>query len=145
MCAAIEYHEENDNPNTLQNICNQYNISQSEYRSVKQIADILKDSDAVDRVRFPGNLNTNYLRTDMSKKIIKAAYQIQEIRGANDLNEKIKNGSYSENIVKEINQMRNAGVPDYLLSFYYNNSKIFNAGLINSVKNAILTIYKGGQ
>ena len=148
MCAVIEYHEIDDGPNVseetktmvFENLCKQYNIKNKDIESVKKMATILKDSDAIDRVRFPGNLDANYLRTDVSKQLVKAAYQLQEIRATNELNSNISNGKYSKEIVDEIAQLRDINIPDFLLNYYY---KYQTKGVRNYINQIIQGGYNG--
>ena len=148
MCAVIEYHEIDDGPNVseetktmvFENLCKQYNIKNKDIESVKKMATILKDSDAIDRVRFPGNLDANYLRTDVSKQLVKAAYQLQEIRATNELNSNISNGTYPKEIVDEIAQLRDINIPDFLLNYYY---KYQTKGVRNYINQIIQGGYNG--
>lgn len=63
ISAAIGIHEMNDE-SQLQSLFDKYNIPASERESLTKICNILKDADAIDRTRFPGNLDEKYLRTE---------------------------------------------------------------------------------
>lgn len=79
--AAIELHEL-DEVKYFDDICNKYKIPEYKRDSLSKITNILKDADALDRTRFFGNLDPNFLRTNTSQNLIKAAFQLQEVRNA---------------------------------------------------------------
>lgn len=117
--AAIEYHAYDGDFNK---ILNKYGVKGQNRVSATKIANILKDADALDRARFPGNLNENRLRTDISKQLIKSSHQLQELRGKNFLNETfIENVNANLSDVNTIQFLRNKGVSDYEISFWINN------------------------
>lgn len=66
-------------------ICKKYNIEDQEY-AIK-LMEILKDADALDRVRLDvnlpfvvkTNLDAKYLRTDTAKKLINISYQLENL------------------------------------------------------------------
>ena len=66
----------------LKKLCNKYGVDDREYEKVKQISTILKDADALDRVRFicGNSLNPKFLRTKTAKKesMIEFAKNINE-------------------------------------------------------------------
>lgn len=99
------------------NICRKYSIPMDDIMDVKEIADILKDADAIDRTRFINNLNVNYFRNkDLANSLVKTSYQMQEIRGKVELDKILAEGTSLDKIQK-INLYRNKGVPDYLIDF----------------------------
>ena len=99
------------------NICRKYSIPMDDIMDVKEIADILKDADAIDRTRFINNLNVNYFRNkDLANSLVKTSYQMQEIRGKLELDKILAEGTSLDKIQK-INLYRNKGVPDYLIDF----------------------------
>lgn len=85
--AAIELHEVKDyDVNKISDICEKYKINKESQLSLFKIRDALKDADALDRTRFAtGNLDPNQLRTNISKDLIKASFQLQEIRGSKQI------------------------------------------------------------
>lgn len=54
----------------LEEMCNKYNVRKEDFEVVIQIAEILKDADALDRMRFVSgnNLDSRFLRTSTAKK-----------------------------------------------------------------------------
>ena len=116
--SMIEYHAIPDNPDELTKIFNKYGVPIEDRASAEKLALILKDADALDRTRFPGNLDERYLRTDSSKKLIEASYQVQELRGTKYLNE--TNLDDRDRMV--IKELREEGVSDYELAFWIKNS-----------------------
>lgn len=113
--AAIEYHAMPDG--TITEVLDKYNIPSDQRESVTKIANILKDADALDRARFPGNLDPQFLRTDTSKTMLKANYQIQELRGKYYLD----NTQFDTTTKEVIDSLRNSGVSDYEISFWLKN------------------------
>ena len=138
ISAIIEFHDAPDTKEALLNILKKYNIAESNYVNVYQIASILKDADALDRVRFPGNLNINYLRNDIAIKLIKASYQIQEIRAGKDLSERINSNSLSEKEINTIHSLEEKNVPKYLLEYWYKYRQ-------KSTYNMIAKMINGGK
>lgn len=112
--AAIEYHAVNDDVETWNSIMKKYNISESDRESATKVAIALKDADALDRTRFPGNLNPQYLRTNSAQKFVKTSYQVQELRGTNEL-KKIRN---PQNIIP---MLQKKGFSNYEIAFWINN------------------------
>lgn len=78
----IDYHAIDDNEEKLKNIYKKYNVEEKEEYNL--LCKVLKDADALDRVRFNSNknyaLDPKYLRLEVSKTLI----------------------SYAERLVKEI-------------------------------------------
>lgn len=124
IAGLIEYHEMPDSVANFNQILNKYGIS--EYSEMfKELSDILKDADAIDRVRFPGNLDTNYLRNkELTEPLVKAACEIHEARGSEYLEKAMALG---DDYVKYIQTLRERGISDYEISFklkYRNQYKI---------------------
>ena len=108
---AIEYHVTKEeflgqvNEIKLKEICRKYDVNDKEFENVKQISEILKDADALDRTRFVSgsNLDSHYLRTKTAKKqtmidfarkineeyanqVINVNYHITQNRSSNKIN-----------------------------------------------------------
>ena len=116
--AAIEYHAIPDNQQDLENLLDKYHITKIDEREkTKKIANVLKDADALDRVRFPGNLDERYLRTDTSKEMVQALYQMHEIRGT----EYLKSLDLTPEWKTTIEYLQEKGVSDYELAFWLKN------------------------
>lgn len=141
IAAIIEYHEAADSKEAFDTIFNKYNIDKEEYDDIYNIATILKDADALDRVRFPGNLDSKYLRNDMAKNLIKSSYQLQEIRGTKEIENNIINGNYSKDDIDTIVALKEIGVPDYMTNFSYK----YNTNYVNNIINQIITMNSGGK
>ena len=118
MAAVIEYHEAGDSLDDINRIFNKYDISPTDVNDVYKIATILKDADALDRVRFPNNLKTEYLRNDLASQLVKSSYQIQELRAHENLSNDFLNNKYSPKEMDNIVALKESGVPDYLIYFY---------------------------
>lgn len=73
---AIEYHVIHEKAPgqvdeiKLRELCKEYGVNNNKFEEVKQISAILKDADALDRLRFVSgsNLDTTFLRTKTAKK-----------------------------------------------------------------------------
>ena len=141
IAAVIEYHEAADSKEAFDAIFNKYNLDRDEYDDIYNIATILKDADALDRVRFPGNLDSKYLRNDMAKDLIKSSYQLQEIRGTKEIENNIINGNYSKENINTIVALKENGVPDYMIDFSYK----YNTNYVNNIINQIININSGGK
>ena len=128
IAAVIEYHEASDTNADINRIFSKYNISNSDANDVYRIATILKDADALDRVRFPGNLNEKYLRNELATKLIKSSYQIQEIRGNKEMTDNMLEQKYTKEQLDNIVELKKLGVSDYLINFYnkYNTRNVYN-------------------
>ena len=112
--AAIELHEIDEGKcnydEVFNSVCNKYSIDASDKNSLRVISDILKDADALDRLRFTfGNLNPTLLRKEISLNLIKASCQLQEARGFSDVS-----GFRDQNVV---NILRQKGWSDYEISY----------------------------
>lgn len=137
IAAVIEYHEVGDSMTDVNRIFSKYNIDQNEYNDVFLMATILKDADALDRVRFPNNLNNEYLRNDLANKLVKSSYQIQELRAQNILTEDFLNNRYTQEEMDNIVALKESGVPDYLIYMY-------NRYGTQQVYQMIMQIIQGG-
>ena len=80
--AVIEEHEGKDE--TMDKLCQKYHISEEKKEYTKNLMAILKDADALDRVRLDFNLgimmtelNPEYLRTNTAKRLLNASYQLE--------------------------------------------------------------------
>lgn len=81
--AVVEAHEGKDKD--MIKICKKYNVNQEKMLYVLKLMAIIKDADALDRNRLdislPVNVTTvldpKYLRTDTSKRLLKASYQLK--------------------------------------------------------------------
>ena len=112
--AAIELHEIDEGKcnydEVFNSVCNKYSIDASDKNSLRVISDILKDADALDRLRFTfGNLDPTLLRKEISLNLIKASCQLQEARGFSDVS-----GFRDQNVV---NILRQKGWSDYEISY----------------------------
>lgn len=83
--ALIRAHEGFDDE--MDWVCDRFEIEESKREEVKRLMGILKDADALDRVRtdinFPiimmTDLKPQYLRTNTSKRFLDASYQLEEV------------------------------------------------------------------
>ena len=112
--AAIELHEIDEGKcnydEVFNSVCNKYSIDASDKNSLRVISDILKDADALDRLRFTfDNLDPTLLRKEISLNLIKASCQLQEARGFSDVS-----GFRDQNVV---NILRQKGWSDYEISY----------------------------
>lgn len=80
--AVVEAHEGKDE--AMDKICEKYHISEENLEYTKKLMRILKDADALDRVRLDYNtgilitdLNPKYLRTNTAKRLLNASYQLE--------------------------------------------------------------------
>ena len=93
ISTIIEFHE------TPRNVANadelfvamarKNGITDDQIPKVRQMADVLKDADALDRTRFinKARLNSDFLQYDISKQLIKFASSLQETYALYDLKE----------------------------------------------------------
>ena len=112
--AAIELHEIDEGKcnydEVFNGVCNKYSINASDKNSLRVISDILKDADALDRLRFTfGNLDPTLLRKEISLNLIKASCQLQEARGFTYVSR-----LRDQNVV---NILRQKGWSDYEISY----------------------------
>lgn len=96
ICAIIAYHEKEDDEQTLEDIFSTYQIRYEDRETLKLLCAIVKDADALDRVRFTNpvaTLNPEKLRLFESKLLINYARDLlskgREMREENSL--KIRN------------------------------------------------------
>ena len=80
--AVVAAHEGKDE--IMDKLCGKYHISEEDKGYTKKLMTILKDADALDRVRIDFNkgimitdLNPQYLRTDTAKRLLDASYQLE--------------------------------------------------------------------
>ena len=138
--AIIEYHEKADvvkngnnyymDYNPIREVCNKYGITnESDINTVLKIGNVLKDADALDRTRFPGNIDINYFRNKESLEYLNASYEIREGIAKQQLSESLNNNKYTDEEKNEIFKLINAEYPDFIVNFsskYYKNLK-FNS------------------
>ena len=73
--AICIYHSDDDS--RINEIANEQNITPNQMDRFIKLANILKDADALDRVRLKWDiLDTKYLRTEFAKRMVPAAYEI---------------------------------------------------------------------
>lgn len=126
--AAIIFHDDRTKGNSLQeiedigfkNITKKLNIREEEISRARKIGNILKDADALDRARFIEDtipIDERYLRTDISKKMIKVAMELHEAISLSELNLIINNESDSvkEQIKKYLEEMSPIRVKQFYL------------------------------
>lgn len=83
--AIVEAHEGKDKD--MRKICQKYKINEEKMDYVMQLMTVLKDADALDRVRLDLNLPImmqtdlapQYLRTNTSKRLLNASYQLETL------------------------------------------------------------------
>ena len=70
----------------MDKICEKYHINEENKEYTKKLMTILKDADALDRVRLDFNkgititdLNPKSLRTDTAKRLLNVSYQLEEL------------------------------------------------------------------
>ena len=86
ICASVDFHDEESSfEELLPTFTKKYHIKDSE--KYEKIAKILKDADALDRLRFigVGTLNVKYLNFEVSKSLIKLAALLNEKNAMNRL------------------------------------------------------------
>lgn len=85
--AIVEAHEGKDK--NMARICAKYKVKEEEKLLAIQLMTILKDADALDRVRLDANygvlmktdMDPKYLRTNTSKQLLNASYQLESLYG----------------------------------------------------------------
>ncbi len=83
--AIVEAHEGKDK--NMEKICEKYKISQENKEYTMKLMTIIKDADALDRVRLDHNstfrmetnLDPRYLRNDSAKQLLNASYQLETL------------------------------------------------------------------
>lgn len=80
--AVVEAHEGKDE--IMDKLCGKYHVGEEDKEYTKKLMTILKDADALDRVRLDLNkgiivtdLNPKYLRTDTAKRLLNASYHLE--------------------------------------------------------------------
>ena len=130
MQAIVEFHEQNDikklntgeyvsDDSALKVICGKYGITEkSDVEQIKSLGSILKDADALDRTRFPGNIDTNYFRNkEIALEYLNASYDIRESISSADLYQRLKSGNYSNEVINEVVTLVNNGYPEAVVDF----------------------------
>lgn len=130
MQAIVEFHEQNDikklntgeyvsDDSALKAICGKYGITEkSDVEQIKSLGSILKDADALDRTRFPGNIDTNYFRNkETALEYLNASYDIRESISSADLYQRLKSGNYSADVINEVVTLVNKGYPEAVVDF----------------------------
>lgn len=143
--AAIEYHSIPDSDIRLNEIFDKYNVASADRNMAEKIANALKDADALDRSRYPGNLDEKYLRTDTAKTLIEASHQLQEIKGKQFL-DNFLSGETTDIDRSIIEKLRENSVSDYEIAFWmqYNPSEVGGViGVWNEINNKIRSILGG--
>ena len=147
IAAIIECHEIDDDKHEFNKIFKRYKIPKKEREQILRLLYILKDADALDRTRFRNNLNTDYLRNRESLELVKTSYQMQEIRGNMDLNERIKNSQFTEDEIQQIEAYRLQKIPDYVIAHSFATYSIWGfrtaSEMINKWMNTSHGLAKG--
>ena len=114
--AAIIFHDDRTKGNSLKeiedigfsNIVDKLSIKKSDIIRARKIGDILKDADALDRARFNHYeipIDIRYLRTNISRQMVKLAMELHEAYSLDELNEYIKeNENLKEEILEQLNK-----------------------------------------
>lgn len=144
--AAIEYHAINDDKEMLLEIFKKYNVADADTEMAERIANALKDADALDRSRYPGNINIDYLRTDSAKSYVMAAHQLKEIKGKKFLDNYFTRdiGGADRELIQKL---RKSALSDYEIAFWiqYQPSQVGETiGAWQSINNKIQKILEQG-
>ncbi len=144
--AIIEFHEisKADEAKMFYQICHTYGITNNEDMDmVWNLGCILKDADALDRTRFPGNLNTQYFRTNLTHDMTLAAFQLREAIATQEINDFI-NSTTNESIKNELmNFMVNETCPRMIINFALKHINDYGRGF-NSITEYIEYIMRTG-
>lgn len=127
--AAIMFHDDRTKGETLKDIENngfnaiveRLKLSEELVGKTRKIGNILKDSDALDRARFVEDvcpIDETYLRTEISKRLIKFAMQLHEAYSIDELQKLLANEN--EEIKQEIEDYKNATSPIRAKNYYLN-------------------------
>ena len=108
-----------DVDNEFIKILNKYRIRE-EHQTLSIALSVLKDAIALTGTRFQRGLEVRNLKNDVSLDLVKTSYQIQEIIGKQRLEANIRAGKYSEYELKQIEQYRIEGVPEYIIFYSLN-------------------------
>lgn len=93
ISTIIEFHETPRNVSNVDELfiamARKNGITDDQIPRVRQMAEVLKDADALDRTRFinKARLNPDFLQYDVSKQLIKFASSLQETYAIHDLKE----------------------------------------------------------
>lgn len=93
ISTIIEFHETPRNVTNVNELfvamARKKGITDDQISKVRQMAEVLKDADALDRTRFINKerLNPNFLQYDISKQLVKFASSLQETYALQDLKE----------------------------------------------------------
>jgi len=128
--AAIIFHDDRTKGNSLQeiedigfkNIVEKLNIKEENIARARKIGNILKDADALDRARFIEDtipIDERYLRTEISKKLIKVAMELHEAISLEKL--KVVMDNESESVKEQIKKYLKEMSPIRVKQFYLCN------------------------
>lgn len=135
IAALIECHEIEDEQASFISVFNKYCVPEEEYQQLLLLVSILKDADALDRTRFRNNLDTRYLRNSESFDLVKTSYQIQEIRGKIDLEEKMRSGYFSQDEINKIKEYLYNRIPYYVISHSLSTYRLWGYDSSDSMIN----------
>ncbi|MCI8471009.1 MAG: HD domain-containing protein [Clostridia bacterium] len=145
--AIVEAHEGKDKD--MEAICKKYKISSANIEMTKKLMTIVKDADALDRVRLDidlpfmmkVDLNPDYLRTNTAKQFINASYELEALLKNVSIEELLSNQS------KQTKENDKIGVETFAEIFEkvkIDNYKLYNEryqkGEKINTKNAMLEI-----
>lgn len=135
--AIVEYHEMNDSD--FYKISNKYGLSNDEQKFVLKISNILKDADALDRTRFPGNLDARFFRNkDLANSLVSASYQLRDLQASNNLHNMLNSSKILPEQKDEISNLINKGYPSKLIEFAMKYKNNFNYSSVEEyIKNMI--------
>ena len=119
ICTLIEFHEipRDYGEQTFINIAKKNGIKDTDLIRVKELAEILKDADALDRTRFinKARLNPNFLKFDISKRLVMFASSMQETYSLEDLKQ--------YDCVEEIDNLLKIYTPQEILRTIRHNTR----------------------
>lgn len=145
---AIEYHTVQEtekgkvNVIELENLCQNYNVSMTNFERIKKIASILKDADALDRMRFnkENSLNIDTLRTSIARNelLINFAKKLNQEFALAILNSNYKYDNLINNdAIKTLNAVRTKFFEDD--DRVTKKEKLFSVKIVKKIlKNALL-------
>lgn len=118
--AAIMFHDDRTVGDSLKEIedngfdaiVDRLKINKESKERTRKIGNILKDADALDRARFVEDvcpIDEHYLRTDISKRMIKFAIELHEAYSIDDLYDILS--SESDAVKQEVEDYKNATSP----------------------------------
>ena len=135
MKAIVEYHEIDDKDFNL--ITTKYQLTKEEEKIVTKLGTILKDADAIDRTRFPGNLDVGYLRNDIAKQLVKSAYQNREKQAEITLINDIKAGRYNEREKYEIKRLYESNISPMIINFAAKYKNVYGTSFYSITEYAL--------